>query len=67
MRSMAIIACKLQEFSALEHQLKLNCMLNVPSKKMKTNSAAVKQYQESLSHYEKAQILVKNAAEQQKY
>ncbi len=34
---------------------------------LKTNSAAVKQYQESLSPNEKAQILVKNAAEQQKY
>ncbi len=34
---------------------------------LKTNSAAVKQYQESLSSNEKAQVLVKHAAEQQKY
>jgi hypothetical protein len=34
---------------------------------LKPNSAAVKQYQWSLSPYEKAQILVKHAAEQQKY
>jgi hypothetical protein len=34
---------------------------------LKTNFAAVKQYQESLSSNEKAQVLVKHAAEQQKY
>ncbi len=34
---------------------------------LKTNSAAVKRYQESLSPNGKAQILVKHAAEQQKY
>ena len=34
---------------------------------LKINSAAVKQYRESISPYEKAQILVKKAAEQQKY
>ncbi len=34
---------------------------------LKTNSAAVKRYQESLSPDKKSQILVKNAAEQQKY
>jgi hypothetical protein len=34
---------------------------------LKTNSAAVKRYQESLSPDEKAQILIKHAAEQQKY
>jgi hypothetical protein len=34
---------------------------------LKTNSAAVKQYQESLSPDEKAQVLVINAAEQQNY
>jgi hypothetical protein len=34
---------------------------------LKTNSAAVKQYQESLSPDGKAQILVKHAPEQQKY
>ncbi len=34
---------------------------------LKTTSAAVKQYQESLSSDEKAQVLVKHAAEQQKY
>jgi hypothetical protein len=34
---------------------------------LKTNSAAVKGYQESLSPNEKAQVLVKNAAEQQKH
>ncbi len=33
MRSMAIIACKLQKFSAHEHTLKLKSMLNVSSKK----------------------------------
>ncbi len=36
-------------------------------KKLKTNSAAVKQYQESLSPDKKAQVLVKNVAEQQNY
>jgi hypothetical protein len=34
---------------------------------LKTNSAAVKQYQESLSPDGKAQVLVKHATEQQKY
>ncbi len=34
---------------------------------LKTNSAAVKRYQESLSSDEIAQVLVKHAAEQQKY
>ncbi len=34
---------------------------------MKTNSAAVKQYQKSLSPDGKAQVLVKHAVEQQKY
>jgi hypothetical protein len=34
MRRMAIIACTLQEFSALEHQLKLKSMLNVSSNKI---------------------------------
>ncbi len=34
---------------------------------LKTNSAAVKQYQESLSPNKKAQGLVINAAEQQNY
>ncbi len=34
---------------------------------LKTNSAAVKQYQESLSLDEKAQMLVTNATEQQNY
>ncbi len=34
---------------------------------LKTNSAAVKRYQESLSPDEKAQVLVINAAEQQNY
>jgi hypothetical protein len=34
---------------------------------LKTNSAAVKRYQESLSPNGKAQVLVKHAAEQQKY
>jgi hypothetical protein len=34
MRSMAIIACKLQKFSALEHLLKLKSMLNVSSNKI---------------------------------
>jgi hypothetical protein len=34
MRSMAIIACKLQQFSALEHQLKLKSILNVSSNKI---------------------------------
>jgi hypothetical protein len=35
--------------------------------KFETNSAAVKHYQESLSPNGKAQVLVKHAAEQQKY
>jgi hypothetical protein len=34
MRSMAIIACKFQKFSALEHLLKLKSMLNVSSNKI---------------------------------
>jgi hypothetical protein len=34
---------------------------------LQTNYAAVKGYQESLSPNRKAQVLVKNAAEQQKY
>jgi hypothetical protein len=34
---------------------------------LKTNVAAVKQYQESLSPNGKAQVLVKNAAEHQKH
>ena len=34
---------------------------------LKTNSAAVKQYQESLSPDKKAQVLVKHVAEQQNY
>jgi hypothetical protein len=34
---------------------------------LKTNSAAVKQYQDSLSPDGKAQVLVQHAAEQQKY
>ena len=34
---------------------------------LKTNSAAVKQYQESLSLNGKAQVLVKHAAEQKKH
>ncbi len=34
---------------------------------LKTNSAAVKWYQESLSSNERAQVLVKHAAEQQQY
>ncbi len=34
---------------------------------LKTNSAAVKQYQESLSPNGKAQVLVKNSSEQQKH
>jgi hypothetical protein len=35
--------------------------------KLKTNSAVVKRYQESLSPNGKAQVLVKNGAEQQKH
>jgi hypothetical protein len=34
MRSMGIIACKLQKFSALEHLLKIKSMLNVSSNKI---------------------------------
>jgi hypothetical protein len=34
---------------------------------LKTNSAAVKRYQESLSPNGEAQVLVKNGAEQQKH
>ncbi len=43
-------------------QLHLNFKQN-----LKTNSAAVKQYQESLSPDEKAQVLVTHATEQQNY
>ena len=65
---MAIIACNLQNYSAHEHLLKLKSMLNVSSKtKLKTNSTAVKGYQESLFPNGKAQDLVNNAAEQQKH
>jgi hypothetical protein len=68
MRSMAIIACKLQKFSALEHPLKLKKHAECFFKQnLKTNSAAVKRYQESLSPNGKAQIMVKNGAEQQKH
>jgi len=34
MKSMALVACKLQKFSALEHLLKLKSMLNVFSNKI---------------------------------
>ena len=65
---MALIACKLQKFSALELLLKLKSMLNVFFKQnLKTNSAAVKRYQESLSPDKKAQVLVKHVTEQQNY
>jgi hypothetical protein len=63
MRSMAIIACKLQKFSAHKHMLKLKSMLNVFKQNLKTNSAAVKWYQESLSPDGKAQVLVNNGDE----
>jgi hypothetical protein len=67
MRSVAINACKLQEFSAHKHLLKLKkhaeCFLR---QNLKTNSAAVKQYQKSLSHHEKAQVLVNDSAAHQK-
>jgi hypothetical protein len=47
---MAIIACKLQKFSALEHLLKLKKHAECFFKQnLKTNSAAMKQYRESLS------------------
>jgi hypothetical protein len=50
MRSMAMIACKLQKFSAHEHPLKLKKHAECFFKQnLKTNSAAVNQYQESLS------------------
>jgi hypothetical protein len=46
MRSMAVIACKLQKISAHEHPVKLKKnMLDVSfNQNLKTNSAAVKQY-----------------------
>ncbi len=67
MKSMAIIACKLQECSALKHPLKLKNHAECFFKRnLKTNSAAVKQYQESLSPNEKAQVLVIDSAAHQK-
>jgi hypothetical protein len=57
MKSMVIIACKLKKSSELECLLKLKSMLNVSSKQnLKANSAAVKQYPDSLSPDEKAQV-----------
>jgi hypothetical protein len=65
---MAIIACKLQKFSAHKHPLKskkhAECFFK---QNLKTNSAAVKQYQEALSPNGNAQVLVENGAEQQKH
>ena len=61
MRSKAIIACKLEKFSALEYLLKLKSKKHAEcffKQNLKTNSAAVKQYQESLSPNGKAQVLV---------
>ncbi len=64
---MAIIACKLQKSSAHEHPLKLKKHAECFFKQnLKTNSAAVKQYQESLSPDEKAQVLVNDSAAHQK-
>jgi hypothetical protein len=58
----------LQKFSVLEHLLKLKKHAECFFKQnLKTNSAAVKQYWDSLSPNEKAQILVQHAAQQQKY
>jgi hypothetical protein len=70
MKSMATIALQLPKFLALEHQLKSKSMLNVIfyfGQNVKTNSAAVKRYQEFLSSKKKAQVLVTHAAEQQNY
>jgi hypothetical protein len=67
-RSMAIIACKLQKFSAHKHPLKLKKHAECFFKQnLKNTSAAVKQYQESLSPNGKARVMVKHAAQQQKY
>ncbi len=64
---MAIIACKLQESSVIEHPIKLKKHAECFFKQnLKTHSAAVKQYQESLSPNEKAQVLVINSAAHQK-
>ncbi len=64
---MAIIACKLQKFSALEHMLKLKSMLNVSSNKIWKQILQQWNDIESLFPDVKAQILVENATEQQKY
>ncbi len=65
---MVIIACKLQKSAGLKHLLKLKKHAECFFKQnLKTNSAVVKQYQDSLSPNEKAQVLVQHAAQQQKY
>ncbi len=68
MRSMAIIACKLQKvlspWTPAQIKKHAECFFK---QNLKTNSAAMKQYQESLSPDKKAQVLVKNLAEQQSY
>ena len=63
-RSMAIIACKLEKFSALEHLLKLKSMLNVFLQTKFENKFCSSQM---VSPNGKAQVLVKNGAEQQNY
>ncbi len=64
---MAIIACKLQEFLALKHQLKLKKHAECVFKQnLKTKSAAVRQYWESLSLHKKAQILVNSTDKHRK-
>jgi hypothetical protein len=64
---MAIIACILQKFSALKHSLKLKKHAECFFKQnLKTNSAAVKQYLESLSPNSKAPVLVNDSAAHQK-
>ncbi len=58
----------MQKFSALEHLFKLKkhaeCFFR---QNLKTNSAPVKRYQESITPDKKTQVLVKHVAGQQNY
>ncbi len=68
MRSMAIIACKLQKVLSTRTPAQIKKHAESFFKQnLKTNSAAVKQYWESLSPDKKVQVLVTHAAEQQNY
>ncbi len=65
---MAIIACKLQKVLSTQTPAQIEKHAECFFKQnLQTNFAAVKGYQESLSSNEKAQVLVKHAAEQQTY